>query len=164
MRARLAGVLVAITLGCQSPAPAPPSSRSAPPVETQKMARVLLPDGSHIDVEIAADYETRRLGLMFRDALPVGRGMLFLFRDSGYRPFWMKDVRFPIDIIWIDEGRRIVHIERAVPPCQADPCPNYPPGKPSRYVLELPAGDAAARGMKLGDVLRFEGIESYVVQ
>ena len=81
--------------------------------------------------------------------------MLFVFRDSDYRSFWMKNTLIELDIIYIDSGKRIVDIHRKVPPCQADPCPSYPSNSPARYVLELDGGEAERLGMKAGDQVDF---------
>jgi hypothetical protein len=90
--------------------------------------------------------------------------MLFLFPDTAVYPFWMKNTLIPLDIIWIDGSGAIVDIARDVPPCRADPCPSYPPKGPARYVLELSAGEAAARGLGEGDRLVLEGIENIVAR
>jgi uncharacterized membrane protein (UPF0127 family) len=58
-------------------------------------------------------------------------------------------------MIWMDDTRRIVHIERNVPPCTADPCPQYPPGHEALYVLEINAGYANELGLKIGDIAEF---------
>ncbi|MCM2313535.1 MAG: DUF192 domain-containing protein [Thermoanaerobaculia bacterium] len=125
---------------------------------------VVLPGGSRIAVEVASDELTRAQGLMFRSSLGDDRGMLFVFRESAVYPFWMKNTLIPLDIIWIDKTGSIVDIARDVPPCKADPCPSYPPKAAARYVLELAAGQAAARGLGVGDRLVFEGLENIVAR
>jgi uncharacterized protein len=149
-------LLFAVVLsGCgHKPAPSnatPPPGLSPP--------RVHLPDGAAIEVELAANDETRQQGLMYRDGLAADRGMLFLFPQSGNYPFWMKNTLIPLDMIWIDERLRVTHVERNVMPCRADPCPSYDPGAAARFVLELAAGQAARHGVGNGSVLRFEGID-----
>ena len=140
------------------PATAPPSeSVSASPV-------VVLPGGSKILVEVVSEDLTRAQGLMFRSSLGRDRGMLFLFPRTAVYPFWMKNTLIPLDIIWIDESGAIVHIARDVPPCKADPCPSYPPKAAARFVLELAAGEAAARGLRDGDRLVFKGLENIVAR
>lgn len=147
--------------GMSGPSDAPPPP---PAVQAAAGPRVILPDGFVVAVEIAADDVTRQQGLMYRDRLPEGTGMLFFFPQSGIYPFWMKNTRIPLDIIWIDEERRVVHLARNVPPCKADPCPSYPPEAPARYVLELSGGEAAKHAVEPGVVLRFEGVEDVVVR
>lgn len=114
-------------------------------------------------VEVAADPDTRGQGLMYRPSLGPGHGMLFLFPNSARHSFWMKNTLIPLDIIWVDENLTVVHIERDLPPCQADPCPSYEPDAFATKVLELAAGQADARSIRIGDVLAFRGgIENIV--
>jgi uncharacterized protein len=121
--------------------------------------RVLAPGGKAIEVEIAANDETREQGLMYRDRLSPGHGMLFLFARAGIYPFWMKNTIIPLDMIWIDESLRVVHVERNVPPCKADPCPSYDPKAEARYVLELAGGEATPQRIDTGTQLRFENVD-----
>lgn len=94
------------------------------------------------DVEIAATDAARTRGLMFRHGLKDGTGMLFVFDEEGGFSFWMKNMRFPIDMLWLDRNMRLVDIKANVPACTVDPCPVYTPSHVALYVLELPAGDA----------------------
>jgi len=156
-----------LALACTQPA-APPQS-AAPAAQTAPSSssaapRIVFPDGYAVAVEVAADDDTRTQGLMFRDHLADDRGMIFLFTQTGEYPFWMKNTLIPLDMIWIDDGRRIVHVAHDVPPCKADPCESYPPNAPARYVLEVAAGVAAKHKLKDGDTLRFEGLEHVVVR
>jgi hypothetical protein len=121
----------------------------------ERYIKVIFPDGRSVRAELAVTEAEREKGLMFRDAVPPGEGMLFVFETNGFYSFWMKNTLIPLDMIWLDSGRRIVHIERNVPPCRRDPCPAYGPDLPSRFVLELGAGGADAYGLKTGDLLRF---------
>jgi uncharacterized membrane protein (UPF0127 family) len=127
-------------------------------------SRIILPDHSTIIVEVASDDATREQGLMYRDHLAADRGMIFLFPISGEYAFWMKNTLIPLDMIWMDADHRIVHIAHDVPPCKADPCPNYPPHANASSVLELAAGVAARHHLNDGDVLRFVGMDSVVVR
>ena len=139
------------------------STTAAPPAQTSGPT-VTLPDGYAVHVETAADEETRAQGLMFRDSVREGTGMLFLFPEAGDFPFWMKNTLVPLDMIWIDDQRRVVHVAADVPPCKADPCPSYPPGAVAKYVLELGGGQAAKHKVTTGAVLRFNGLEGIVVR
>ena len=96
------------------------------------------------------------MGLMFRPSLPAERGMLFLFDDVGFHGIWMKNCKFPIDIVWLDEAKRVVHLEEAVPPCREEPCRVYTPLRKASYVLELNAGQARREKATLGALLSFE--------
>lgn len=101
---------------------------------------------------------------MYRDRLAEGHGMLFLFRQTGVYPFWMKNTFIPLDIIWIDDQQRVAHVASGVQPCQVDPCPNHDPGVPSKYVLELAAGTATKHGVITGAQIGFEAIDLLAVR
>jgi len=126
--------------------------------------RIVLPDGSTVHVEVVADDDTRQQGLMYRDVLPPDRGMIFMFTKIGNYPFWMKNTLIPLDMIWIDDQKKIAHVAPNVPPCKADPCPSVPPNADARYVLELAAGVAARHGLANGQTLRFEGMDNVVIR
>jgi uncharacterized membrane protein (UPF0127 family) len=144
-----------------TPAPATTTTTTTSAASTP---RIILPDNSAVIVEVASDDPTREQGLMYRDNLADDRGMIFLFPQAGEYPFWMKNTLIPLDMIWMDAGHRIVHIAHGVPPCKADPCPNYPPNAKASSVLELAAGVAAKHHLADGNVLRFEGMENFVVR
>jgi uncharacterized membrane protein (UPF0127 family) len=101
-----------------------------------------LPSGTVLQVEVMVKDEDRAMGLMFRPSLAKDRGMLFVFERADFHGIWMKNCRFPIDILWLDEERKIVHVAEAVPPCKAEPCPVYNPLRRAAYVVELNAGQA----------------------
>lgn len=102
-------------------------------------------------VELAVTEGQRTQGLMHRAELPADSGMLFVFAAERPYSFWMKNCLIPLDIIWLDYSRRIVHIEQDVPPCREEPCPSYRPGGNALYVLEVNAGKTAELGIKVGD-------------
>lgn len=108
-----------------------------------------------INVEVVEKEEELQRGLQFRESLDPGGGMLFVFKESRPHAFWMKDTLIPLDMIWMDDARRIVHIEGNVPPCPADPCPRYTPAAEALYVLEVNAGHAAKLDLKVGDTAEF---------
>ena len=158
-------LLVAACAQQQSTTPPPPvPSATDTAIVVQTAPRVIFPDGFAVQVEVAADDPTREQGLMFRDRMAEDRGMIFLFPASGVYPFWMKNTIIPLDMIWIDDARRVAHVAQDVPPCKADPCPSYPPNAQARYVLEVAAGVAAKHHLKDGDTLRFEGMEHVIVR
>lgn len=112
--------------------------------------------GQRYQVEIAGNDAQRARGLMFRDELPQGRGMLFIHDREEPQAYWMKNTRIPLDILYFDNGRRLVSQQRDVPPCSAgDRCPPYPSTAPARYVLEVNAGEAARLGLETGAELHF---------
>jgi uncharacterized membrane protein (UPF0127 family) len=117
------------------------------------MALAICPDGTELVVELAVTSPQRSRGLMFRDVLPVGQGMLLVFPDSGFRSIWMKNVRFPLDLLWLDSSGCVIHIEPRVPPCPEEPCPDYHSLRKASSVLELNAGAVESLGIRLGDRL-----------
>lgn len=113
---------------------------------------VRMPDGRAIRVGIAQDEATRTRGLSGVDQLAQNEGMWFEFDSLGYYPFWMKDMKFSIDIIWVDENYRVTDIVRNVPvPQVGSIIPTYQNTQPAKYVLEVNAGVSA--GLVTGDTL-----------
>lgn len=111
--------------------------------------------GKRYSVEIADDDAERSRGLMFRDAMEDGHGMLFIHDREEPQAYWMKNTRIALDILYFDSARKLVSQQRDVPPCTlGDGCPPYPSNAPARYVLELNAGQAEALGLKDGTQLR----------
>lgn len=111
--------------------------------------------GERYVVEIADDDAERAKGLMFRDHLARGTGMLFVHEDEAPRSYWMMNTRIPLDILYFDDGLRLVAQRRDTPPCPPlQPCPAYPSRAPARFVLELNAGEAARLGLTVGATLR----------
>lgn len=110
--------------------------------------------GQRYSVEVADDHEERARGLMFRDRLEAGTGMLFVHDVEQPLAYWMKNTRIPLDILYFDEERKLVSVSRGVPPCSlGDRCPNYPSRGAALYVLELNAGVASQIGVEPGDEL-----------
>ncbi len=121
------------------------------------LVQISTPNGATIQAEIADTTEKRAKGLMYRDSLAKDRGMLFTFAEPQLWTFWMKNTRIPLDIIWMDGKKRIVHIEHNVPTCSRtdDGCPQYQPNDNAMYVLELAAGAADTLKLQRGSVLKF---------
>lgn len=109
-------------------------------------------DGTTITVEVASTPETRAVGLGNRDALAEDAGMLFLFDRPDTYGFWMKDMRFPIDIIWLRDGV-VVDFDGDVPVSVDGTLPSYEPSVPANQVLETNAGFAKAHEITVGDRL-----------
>ena len=87
-------------------------------------------------VELARTSAQRRQGLMHRERLARNGGMLLVYPRSGDHRIWMKNMRIPLTVLWIDEQFRVLQIQRLVP-CQAPPCPAFSAPLPARYILEL---------------------------
>ena len=111
---------------------------------------VRLPNGRSVTLELASTATQRSLGLMFRPSLPDDHGMLFLFPSPDRHGIWMKNMLIPLDILWLDHRKQIVHIETNVPPCQREPCLIYQSETPSLYVIELAAGTVTQAGLQQG--------------
>ena len=122
---------------------------------SKKFVKVFLPNGVSLTAELAVTDEERQLGLMHREKIDSDQGMLFIFEEEDRYSFWMKNMKFSIDMLWLDREKRIVHIERNVPPCKNLPCPSYSPPIPAMYVLELKAGSSDKNNLRLYDRLEF---------
>lgn len=104
-------------------------------------------------VEIAQSPEELGKGLSGRDGLDDSTGLLFVFDKPDNYGFWMKEMNFPIDIIWISSENKIVHIEKALSP---ETFPKiYYPNSLSLYVLEINAGKSDLLNLKTGDIVKF---------
>lgn len=123
-----------------------------------KVPRVLIA-GTPIVVEVARTADEQALGLSNRLTLPADHGMLFVYTEKVTPRFWMKEMRIPLDMIWIADGR-ITEITPRVPaPQLATPdaaLPLYTPSAPVTMVLEVNAGTAERLGWKVGDTVRVE--------
>jgi uncharacterized protein len=124
-------------------------------VEEPPTLPVTLPNGSVVQAELARTPTERAMGLMDRKALHPLQGMLFVFDKPDSYFFWMKNTLIPLDIIWLDSERRIIHIEERVPPCRKDPCPSYGSWLKSLYVLEVNQGESQLQGLSIGMELKF---------
>lgn len=108
------------------------------------------------EVEIADTPSEREKGLMFRTEMEDDHGMLFVFEDEKPRAFWMKNTLIPLDMIFIDEEGRIVHIHEKAVPEDLTPVPSR---YPAQYVLELNGGRSAELGLAIGD--QFKPLRNY---
>src|SRR3989344_9606330 len=106
-------------------------------------------------VEIAQTAVEREKGLMFRENLNSDNGMLFIFPKAEKYGFWMKNTLIPLDIIWIDQNKTIVYIEKDVQPCKINNCPVYVPNKEAIYVLEINAGLSEENNLSVGEIVEF---------
>lgn len=114
-----------------------------------------MPGGQEFKLEVAADDEARARGYMYREAIGEREGMLFLFPTTELHSFWMKNCRTRLDIVWLDERKRIVDVAANLAPCPENgPCPSQIPIESARYVLEFAGGTMKRLGVKRGDVVR----------
>lgn len=119
----------------------------------------IAPNGHRFVLEIAATREQRAYGYMRRSRVDRGEGMLFIFPESDFYSFWMKNCLVPLDILWLGDDLSVVYLEHDVPPCVKDPCPGYPSMSKARYVLEIRAGMAKKSGLRAGGRIHLEGID-----
>lgn len=111
-------------------------------------------------VEVARTPDQQALGLGQRDSLPLGAGMLFPEERERTPAFWMKGMRFALDFVWIGANCTVADLTVNVPPPESPSqtnLPIYSPSKPVLYVFEINAGQVAAKGLKVGDAVRFDG-------
>lgn len=123
--------------------------RSLPPSQNPFGAFMLAQ--APLSLEFAKSAQERERGLSRRTSLASGSGMLFLFDTPGLYGVWMKDMHFPLDILWLDGKKRVVAIEENALPA------SYPrifrPSAPARFILEANAGFVAENHIVVGDVL-----------
>ena len=115
-----------------------------------------MPSGTVLQTEVMVEDEDRMMGLMFRPSLPEDHAMLFVFERPDFHGIWMKNCKFPIDIVWLDESRRVVHVAEKVPPCRTKECPSYLPLQKASYVIEMNAGQARREKAVVGASVTFE--------
>ena len=163
MLPRLAIALVVLA-GCSNApkqhdaAPPKPAEQNTQPQPSNPSAKVLIetPTGEvAINVDVVATEATIQRGLMFREFMPIADGMLFLMPEEKVQTFWMHNTLIPLDMIFITRDMTIAGIvEKAEP--RTDDIRTV--GKTSLYVLEVNGGVTAAKGIKEGAHVRFDGV------
>ncbi len=143
-------------LACYARAAALSLGFSAAAVASPAIIPLTLPSGKVLQVEVMVKDEDRAMGVMFRPSLPEDHGLLFVFEASDFHGLWMKNCRFPIDMLWLDEAHRVVHVAEGVPPCRQGPCPVYSPMRRASFVLEVNAGQARREKAVIGSTLQFQ--------
>ena len=125
-------------------------------VQDYAHAIVTTSTGKEISVEVADTVEKRSLGLGKRSGLENGWGMLFVFEKRKQHGFWMKDMQFPLDIIWLD-NHIIAHILRNVQPAKSGVIPPVmTPPVAGNFVLEIDAGRADDLKLQVGQRLKYQ--------
>ena len=136
----------------------PPPSPVSTPGPVSPLVRV---GDATFTVEVVATVAQRSQGLSGRPSLDQGTGMLFVFDGEGQYSFWMKEMRFPLDILWIDTQCTVADISFNVPtpePGQTLPeLARFSPSRPVQFVLEINAGGAEQTGIAGGDAVAFLG-------
>lgn len=119
----------------------------------QQTTQVRLGSGVYA-LRLADTEDERVLGLSGTEKLTPNGGLLMVYDSSDQHGIWMKDMNYPLDIVWLDENKEVVYvIEDAQPENPVETV--YQPQKPALYVIELPAGSAATNAIKIGDVAEF---------
>jgi len=115
-------------------------------------SRTIQISGEDVKVSVANTLEARRMGLSGRNELGKHDGMLFVFDTAARYGFWMKDMRFPIDILWLSDDGKVLEMRENVRPA------TYPEvftsNVPARYVLELPAWFVRDNNVAIGDIVK----------
>lgn len=109
--------------------------------------------GHNLKVELATEEKDLQQGLMFRKTIAPYDGMLFDFGQETTAQMWMKNTLIPLDMVFFDDNRKIVHLHYGAVPHSLD---RISSPLPARYVLELNAGDIDRLGLKLGDRFEYE--------
>ncbi|MBW4647526.1 MAG: DUF192 domain-containing protein [Kastovskya adunca ATA6-11-RM4] len=135
--------------------PPPPSEVSQAPISSAQSLPITAQakmGGKTIALEVARTLQQQSIGLMYRDSVADSRGMLFPFDPPRPVNFWMKNVKIPLDMVFLRDGE-IKAIAADVPPCKAEPCKTYGPGQSVEIdqVIELRGGRAAELGLSVGD-------------
>lgn len=115
--------------------------------------------GLTVSAEVANTREKRQKGLGGRENLPISEGMLFVFDKSDEYGIWMKDMKFPIDIIWLDKDKKVVDLVSSAeiePGKDDEELKKYTPKTESLYILEINAGLLGANNIQIGDQVEFE--------
>lgn len=120
--------------------------------------RVTLPNGHVILAEALRHPTDMMRHMMFRESLAEDRGMLLTHGQMGNYSYWMYQVKVPLDIVWMDQSKRIVEIVTDVPPCpskSARECPVFGGKEKAIFVLQLAAGTVKKQKLELGQTLSF---------
>jgi hypothetical protein len=143
--------LAALLLGGCGPGD---TANSLDSLETKEIA---MPNGKRIRVEVMIKPVDLQRGMMFRDSLPEGRGMLFWHRQTSNYTYWMYQVKIPLDLIFMDAGHRVLGVSANTPPCRtrASDCPNYGGYAGTKFVLEIGGGEARRYGVEPGTTIAF---------
>lgn len=142
-------LLIAVLLFLVAVAVAP-SADACTPINSSNQTLLKAPSACYV-LEVTDSAEEQQQGLSDRERLAEDTGMLFTFRSEAERCFWMKDMNFAIDMVWVGSDRRVIYVEDNVAP------DTYPETycHEGKYVIELNAGKAGEGGIKQGVKLDF---------
>ena len=120
----------------------------------ERLTRIFFPlsknlKSVNLDIEVADTPEKRIKGLSGRENLPENVGLLFVYDKPGLYGIWMKDMNFPVDVIWLDKDFKVVNIAQNISP---DSFPQvFEPKAPALYILEVNTGFAEQNIIEIGD-------------
>lgn len=140
-------LVLLLVLATASPGTSP--AQTTTPLPT--VGAVLLGGRVRLRVEVAVTVEEQARGLSGRPGLPPGTGMLFAYPAPGFRSMWMLGMRFPLDFLWIRDGRIVDLFERIPPPRPGEGPITVSSPEPAEYILEVPAGLIRTHGLRRGD-------------
>ncbi len=116
-----------------------------------------------LDAELAVTPQEHSRGLMNRESLADGQGMLFIFSEDSPRSFWMKDTLIPLDMVFVNSSMHVVGVVENAQPCTAScscQCPRHSSEAPAMYVIEANAGFCREHGIKEGQLIDIELLQS----
>ncbi len=127
-------------------------------LSNKKSTKVIVNDKT-FNVTIAKTDEEKQIGLSGRDKIAENQGMLFVFDTADYYSFWMKEMKFPIDIIYINGDKVVTVIENAKPPSSSfEDLTIYQPQEKSNKVLEVSAGSSDKYNIKSGTTVKVQNL------
>lgn len=141
--------LLVLALCLTGPIAAAPEAVPQPPLPQQGI--VLLSGRVRVRVEVAVTEEEKVRGLSGRTGLAPGTGMLFAYPAPERRSMWMRDMRFPLDFLWIRDGRIVDLFEEVPPPAPGQAPRTVASREPARFILEVPAGFIRTHRLRRGD-------------
>lgn len=140
--------------GCETPEK---TSKTASP-ETMEVAVQTAQGSERVRVEIANNDEERQRGYMYREEIPEGTGMWFVFNGEQPLSFWMQNTKVGLDIIFVDKNFKIINIAQSAMPCLQEPCAYYYSQGNAQFVLEVPAGYSEKHHFETGNLITFYGL------
>jgi uncharacterized protein len=128
------------------------NSTVAEPAFKKEGELTFLKNQEKLTIEIADNEAETTQGLMYRRTMPDSCGMVFSFPDSQPRNFWMKNTYLPLDILFLDESKKIVTIQANRTPFSEEQIPSF---ENAKYVLEVNAGYCKRKGIEKGDIVKW---------
>lgn len=134
------------------------STNKAPTISDLVNLKKIKVKGIEYEVEIADTFAARQKGLMYIESMPENHGMFFVFEQTGFHSFWMKNTLIPLDMIWLNKNGEVVYIYENAQPCSnfiQAVCSSIIPNKMGQYVLELNAGQVKKLNLAIKDKISF---------